>query len=339
MALPNGTLLKKGRYQVQKLLARGGFGFIYLTLDRLTEKSVVLKELIPVLVNDVDVLRRFVREGRTMQRLSHPNIARVEAMFKDYDNHYMVIEYMSGGSLSDRIERGRKLTLRQAAMVTVALCDALIYLHQMGITHCDLNPNNVLFDSEGRPKLVDLGIAHVSDTLVHRAWHTEQDFTMGTIFYMAPEQLDGVRDDPRVDLYALGVMFYEMLAGRHYLDFNLTGTPSVQAENIDRVRHQLPSPIPEIPSEINGIIQRVLAKRPDDRYPDVISFRQELAQALFPYLSVSEGIRLVAPFRSPDQSPSLTSDMTDWPPWVWAVLCAINVVVMIIFALLLLRSL
>jgi serine/threonine protein kinase len=338
MALPNGTLLKKGRYQVQKLLARGGFGFIYLTLDRLTGRQVVLKELIPVLVNDAEVLRRFVREGRTMQRLRHPNIARVDATFRDYDNYYMVIEYLPGGSLSDRMERRRRSSLSLAAMVTIALCDAVGYMHQIGITHCDLNPSNVLFDAEDRPKLVDLGIAHVSDAFVHRSWRTERDFSMGTVFYMAPEQLDGVRDDPRVDLYALGIMFYEMLAGRHYLEFDLTGTPVAQADNVNRVRDQLPEPIPGVPSEINAIILRALAKRPDDRYPDVISFRRELIQAMFPYLPTAQGIQLVSPFRSHRESLSVTPDAGNWPRWVLGVLFGMNLALMIIFALLMLWS-
>jgi serine/threonine-protein kinase len=332
MALLKGTLLQEGRYQIQRLLARGGFGFIYLTLDRLRGRQVVLKELIPMLVSDPQVQRRFVREGRTMQRLRHPNIARVEAMFREQGNHYMVIEYLSGGSLSDRLDRQPKLSLGQATRITTALCDALAYLHQTGITHCDLNPSNVLFDAQGCPKLVDLGIAHVADTFVHRSWRTERDFSMGTVVYMAPEQLMGRRDDPRIDLYALAAMFYQMVAGRHYLELDQAGTPGAQADNINRVRNENPGPVPELAPAVNRVVLRALAKSPEERYPDLVAFRHALVQAVLPSLPSEQGIRLVAPFRPFDGEDPASRETADWPYWIWGVLCAVNLAMMALLA-------
>jgi serine/threonine-protein kinase len=335
MALLKGTLLQNGRYQIQRLLAHGGFGFIYLTLDRRSGRQVVLKELIPMLVSDAQIQRRFIREGRTMQRLHHPNIARVEAMFRDGDNHYMVIEYLSGGSLADRLDREGKLSLSRATMITVALCDALSYLHGMGITHCDLNPSNVLFDDQGHPRLVDLGIAHVSDAFVHRSWRTERDFSMGTVVYMAPEQLAGMRHDPRIDLYALGAMFYQMVSGKHYADFDMTSTPGAQADNINRVRNEMPSPISTLSDEVNEVVLRALAKAPGDRHPDVATFRQALTKSLIPSLPSEQGIQLVAPFRPIGTQTALSAEADEWPRWVWGMLCAVNLGVMLLFAWLL----
>jgi serine/threonine-protein kinase len=335
MALLKGTLLQNGRYQIQKLLARGGFGFIYLTLDRRSGRQVVLKELIPMLVSDNQVQRRFVREGRTMQRLQHPNIARVEAMFRDGGNHYMVVEYLSGGSLAERLHRETKLSLSQATTITVALCDALSYLHQMGITHCDLNPSNVLFDKQSHPKLVDLGIAHVSEAFVHRSWRTERDFSMGTVVYMAPEQLSGRRDDPRIDLYALAAIFHQMVTGEHYLDFDLKGTPSAQADNINRVRNERPRAMADMPAGVNQVIARALAKDPNARFPDVMAFRQALVKALIPSLPSEQGFRLVAPFQPTGvRAPPVTAS-DEWPRWVWGTLVAINLALMLLFAWLL----
>jgi serine/threonine protein kinase len=336
VALPKGTALRKGRYRIQRLLARGGFGFIYLALDRLSGRQVVLKELIPTLMNDVDSLRRFIREGRTMQRLRHPNIARTEAMFKENDNHYIVIEYVSGGALSDRTDRGHKLNLSEAMMVALSLCNALAYLHEQGITHCDLQPGNVLFDTAGHCKLVDLGIAHVSNGFVHRAWQTERDLAIGTVFFMSPEQLDGVRDDPRVDLYALGALLYLMLAGRHYLDFDLRNTPGAQADNVNRVRHRVPVPIPDVPAEVNQVLLRALAKQPDARYPDVDSFRQDLVQAVLAYLSPESKMHLVLSSRSDNPGTLLRVRIDEWPRWIWIALLAINLATMLLVALLLL---
>jgi serine/threonine protein kinase len=335
MALLKGTLLKQGRYQIQKLLARGGFGFIYLALDRRSGRQVVLKELLPMLTSDAEVQRRFVREGRTMQRLQHPNIARVEATFKEQDNHYMVVEYLSGGSLADRLDRDHKLSLSQATAITVSLCDALTFLHQRGITHCDLNPSNVLFDAHGRPRLADLGIAHVSDTFVHRSWQTERDFAMGTIVYMAPEQLEGARDDPRLDLYALAAMFYQMVSGHHYLSFDMTGVPIAQADNINRVKSDAPNPCPDLPQGANQVVLRALAKDPSDRYPSVAAFRQALTQALISFLPSEQGIRLVAPFQPIEESSAVVTENGDWPRWVWPMLCAINATIMLLTAWLL----
>ena len=151
-----------------------------------------------------------------MQRLKHPSIAHTEVVFKEKGNHYIVMEYVSGGSLAGWMNRGHKFSLSEVVRVIIPLCDALAYLHKMGITHCDLQPSNVLFDTTGRCKLVDLGIAHISNEFVHRAWHTERDLAIGTVFFMSPEQLDGVRNDPRVDLYALGALLYPALTQSGY---------------------------------------------------------------------------------------------------------------------------
>lgn len=336
MALPKGTRLYRGRYQIQRLLARGGFGFLYLALDRVTGRQVVLKELIPMLISDTDTLRRFIREGRTLQRLDHPNVIKAEAMFKEEGHHYLVLEYLSGGTLSDVLGRGYKYELGDAVMIVAALCGALAYLHQKGITHCDLQPGNILFDDQGQPRLVDLGIAHISDALVHRPWHTERDLALGTVFYMAPEQLEGVRDDPRVDLYALGALFYQMLTGRHYLDFDLRNTPGARADNVALIRHGVPSPIPEIPDETNQVLLKVLAKRPQDRYCSVDAFHQDLVQATLPHLSPSNGAYVVSSL-GPDHltRPMRKLQTEEWPRWVWMTLACANLGMMLLIAFLL----
>jgi serine/threonine-protein kinase len=318
------------------LLARGGFGFLYLALDQLTGRQIVLKELIPTLVSDADALRRFIREGRTLQRLNHPNVIRAEAMFKEQGHHYLVLEYLSGGTLADELRRGQKFGLSDAVVIIAALCDAVTYLHKKGITHCDLQPSNILFDDQGQPKLIDLGIAHVADALVHRPWHTERDLAIGTVFYMAPEQLEGIRDDPRVDLYALGALLYQMLTGRHYLDFDMRNTPGARADNVTLVRDVAPSPIPEIPDKINQVLLKALAKQPADRYPTVDAFRQALVQAVLPRLSPSNGAYVASSFGPDRRSRSVQRPNTEeWPHWVWLTLAFANIGMMLLIAFLL----
>ena len=338
MAIQDGSLIRNGRYRIEKLLARGGFGFVYLALDNLARKRVVLKELNPALISDVEVLRRFIREGRTMIRLSHPHIVRAKGMFKNRGNYYLVLEHLTGGALSDYTDRGRRLSLNKASEVAVALCDALTYLHRSGIVHCDLNPSNILFDDQGRPKLTDLGIAHVPDDLVHRRWQTRGDFGPGTVLYMAPEQLAGVRDDPRVDQYALGVILYQILSGRLYLDFDLRNTPSVYAENIERVKNDLPEPLPQLPPEVADVILRALSKDPQDRYEDIEAFRQAFTDAWFLYKPAKRPkMRWTLPLLVRGRRRK-RDDNRDWPQWVWQALVAVNVLVMVIVALLLIGA-
>lgn len=335
MALSKGTQLHKNRYSISRLLARGGFGFIYLAQDTRTARQVVLKELIPELISDAEAVRRFIREGRTLQRLKHPNIVRAEAMFKENGHHYLVLEYLEGGVLADWLKRGQGISLHQAITIALALCSAVGYLHEMGIVHCDLQPGNVLFDGRGQPKLIDLGIAHVADTLVHRTWQTERNLAIGTIFYMSPEQLDGVRNDPRVDLYALGAMLYEMLSGHYYVDFDLRSTPGARADNINRVRGTQPEPIKGVPAEVNRVILRALSKLPQDRYPTVKAFAHELTQVSLPYLSPADAIYLASLGAEYRAEIALRPQREELPRWVWIALVLANLGIMLTLAILL----
>jgi serine/threonine-protein kinase len=235
------------------------------------------------------------------------------------------------------------MSLSRAAPIILSLCDAISYMHQRGIVHCDLNASNVILDQRGQPKLVDLGIAHVSDDFVHRAWQTQRSFAMGTILCMAPEQLDGARGDPRVDLYALATLFYQLLAGRPYLDFDTRQTPSAQAENVRRVRSEVPRPISDLPPAVMAVLLAALAKDPDDRYPDVEAFRRELTQVLLAHLPSQTGIGLLTPAKAGHEAhghaqskiQATSTQPFEWPPWIWGVLVAINVVVMVLVGFLL----
>jgi serine/threonine protein kinase len=343
MALSVGTTLQAERYQIKKLLSYGGYGFTYLAHDQLAKRQVVLKELIPALADHTDAVRRFVREARTMQRLRHPNIARTEATFRDRSNYYMVIEYVSGASLSDWADRGLKMSLSQAGPIMLALCDAVHYLHQRGIVHCDLNASNVLLDASGQPKLVDLGIAHVSDDFVHRSWQTQDAYAVGTILCVAPEQLKGMRADPRVDIYALGTLFYQVLAGRPYLDFEVQQTPSAQANNIYRVQNEAPQPIPGVPGAVMEVFFTALAKDPNDRYQDAAALRRALVQALVAHVPSRKGVQFLTPTLNRQvgltgSAPKAEPATLEWPGWIWGVLVAANVVVMLLVGLLLTRS-
>jgi serine/threonine protein kinase len=235
------------------------------------------------------------------------------------------------------------MSLSQAGPIFLALCDAVHYLHQRGIIHCDLNASNVLLDGKGQPKLVDLGIAHIADDFVHRAWQTQNAFAVGTIVCMAPEQLKGTRTDPRVDVYALGTLFYQMLAGRPYLDFETRQTPSAQADNIYRVQTEAPQPIPGVPGAVMDVLFTALAKAPDERYPDVAAMRRALVDALVAHVPSRKGVQFLTPTHAgqvgqASPAPKAELNVREWPPWIWGVILAANVAVMLLVGLLLIGT-
>ena len=266
---PNDTLLN-GQYRILRLLGRGGFGFVYQAQDTLLRDEVAIKELIPALVGDDATLKRFLAEARATMRLAHDHIVRTHNVFQEGGNYYIVMECMSGGSLEDRLREKGSLPVDEAVRIATEVCDGLGYAHQRGIVHCDLKPANILFASSGSAKVADFGIAHVSEQMLSRSWMTPAGFVAGTLPYMSPEQADGVREDPRVDVYALGAVLYRMLTGRTYLDFDQRETPGAQADNVLRIRNAKPDPPSahnrRIPAWLDGVVLKALSKRPEERY-------------------------------------------------------------------------
>ncbi|MEJ2736793.1 MAG: serine/threonine-protein kinase [Anaerolineae bacterium] len=225
MALNPGHTLSNGHYRILRLLGRGGFGFVYLAQDTLLDEEVAIKELIPALVGDEVMLRRFLAEARATMRLTHKRIVRTYNIFSEDGNYYIVMEYMPGGSLEERLREHGPLPVEEAVRAAAEVCEGLACAHEEGVVHCDLKPHNILFDAGGGAKVADFGIAHVSGEMLTRSWMTPAGFVAGTLPYMSPEQTDGVRDDPRVDVYAVGAVLYRMLTGQTYLDLDARETP------------------------------------------------------------------------------------------------------------------
>jgi Tol biopolymer transport system component len=280
--LQPGTVLDN-KYCIEATLGRGGFGHVYRAQEQLTGETVAIKELIPALVGDPQMVQRFIQEARATLRLTHSSIARTYNIFRDGGTYYLAMEYLPGGSLADRLKEGA-LPLEEALRIISDLCAALSYAHRQGVVHCDIKPANVLFNARGEVHLADFGIAHVSETMMTRQMYTGTGTVIGTMRYMAPEQLEGVRDDARVDIYALGALLYEMLAGRPYLDFETETTPAAQMRNLHRIQSESPRPIrtvnPTIPEWLAMVLERTLAKSPEDRFPTA----EALQQALVPRL-------------------------------------------------------
>jgi phosphate/phosphite/phosphonate ABC transporter binding protein len=277
--LQPGTILDN-KYEIEAVIGQGGFGYVYRARERLTGETVAIKELVPTFADRPKMVQRFIQEARATLRLSHPHIARTHTIFDDQGTYYLAMEYLPGGSLADKLKVG-PLPVEEVLRIASALCDALAYAHREGVVHCDIKPANVLFDERGRVRLADFGIAYVSSELITRQFFTTAGTAMGTVRYMAPEQLEGVRDDARVDIYAVGALLYEMLAGRPYLDFETESTPAAQMRNVQRIQSESPTPLhevnPRIPQRLARAVEQALDKKPGARPHSVVALRRLLA--------------------------------------------------------------
>lgn len=329
----SGDTLHKSRYRVTRLLHRGGFGFIYLAQDQVLGRDIVLKELIPALADDPATLKRFIREAQTTSRLVHPNIVRTLDVFTDRGNHYIAMEYLTGGSLEELLSERERLSPDEAVLIAADICAGLNEAHSHGVYHCDLKPGNVLFDKNGVAKLTDFGVAHVSDTLITRTWRTARDFSLGTLPYMAPEQLDGVRNDPRVDVYALGAVLYQMLSGRPYLQFDQRDTPGAQADNVSFIRHRRPQPLDDLPPEVNAVVMKALAKRPARRYESAMALRSALVQASLPHVTSVRAVMALSPLESAtSRPPGLLARRAPPADWIWLATAATGASLLLLLA-------
>lgn len=304
MALNPGNTLNNNHYCITRRLGRGGFGFVYLAQDTLLGEEVAIKELIPALVGDEAMLKRFLAEARATMRLTHKHIVRTHNVFQEGENYYIVMEYMAGGSLEDRLRAGGPLPVAEAVRVAAEVCEGLSCAHEEQVVHCDLKPANILFDAKGIAKVADFGIAHVSGEMLTRSWMTPSGFVAGTLPYMSPEQTEGVRDDPRIDVYALGAVLYRMLTGRTYLEFDQRETPGAQADNVLLIRREPPiapsAHNPAVPAQLDAVVRKALAKQPGGRYTSANEMRAALLRKPMP-----------APVSAPRQR------STALPGWFW----------------------
>ncbi|BBO73313.1 hypothetical protein DSCW_07300 [Desulfosarcina widdelii] len=203
--------MKYGRYEVVKELGRGTMGVVYQAHDPQIDRMVALKVLRPDRVVSQDFVLRFLREAKAIGRISHPNIVTVYDVGQDHGTIYIAMEFLEGRPLNEAI-KGRTLPPDEAVQMCSEVAEALGYAHSKGITHRDIKPSNIILTPDHRTKLTDFGIARIEDP--DAAQQTQAGDILGTPVYMAPEQVMGQKADGRTDLYALGVILYEMVVGK-----------------------------------------------------------------------------------------------------------------------------
>lgn len=250
-----------GRYRLDERIGEGGMAVVYRGYDLVLNRVVAVKVLRDQYISDSNFLRRFEREAQSAARLSHPHIANVYDVGQDGHTRYIVMEYVDGPNLKELIRRQGPFSVDGAAFIIRQVAEALDYAHAHGLVHRDIKPQNILVDQNGHVKVVDFGIAKgLSDANL-----TEDGTGMGTVHYVSPEQARGAQATPASDVYATGVVLYEMLTKR--LPFEADTPVGVAMQHVS-ANPPPPSQFnPAIPPEVEAIVLRALAKNPADRYP------------------------------------------------------------------------
>ena len=259
-----------GNYKIVEKLGEGGMGAVYKGIDTMLDREVAIKALKPELASQTAIVERFRKEAVTLAKLHHPNIATLYSMFRHGEELFMVLEYVRGLCLDDIIARRGAMDVAEVMPVFCQILDGIDHAHALGIIHRDIKPGNMILTEGGTMKVLDFGIARLLGT--NRM--TRAGSIIGTLEYMAPEQVRGLDTDARSDTYSLGMMLYEVLTGR---------TPFETENEFELMQSQtemMPVPPrsirPEIPAEVEQLIIRSIQKNPDQRFQTAGEFRDAI---------------------------------------------------------------
>src|SRR5579885_1444713 len=278
--VPGRTTL--GSYRILEKLGEGGMGAVYLAKDKRLGRRVAVKLLPTHFASDDERVRRFEQEARAASALNHPNILTVHEIAESKGRRFIVTEFVEGRTLRERLLSEGRFALAEALDVCAQVAGALAKAHASGIVHRDIKPENVMVDDEGHVKVLDFGIAKQlarargvdTEAPTNARVNTAAGVVLGTSTYMSPEQLRGLDLDARTDIWSLGVMLYEMLAGRAPFGAKTYG------DLVVAILHDEPPPLsafcPESPAELDDVVRRTLAKETESRWPSAKELQNEL---------------------------------------------------------------
>ena len=269
------------RYRVDSFIGRGGMAEVYRVWDQQRAVFLAMKLLREDLAEDVVFLRRFKREAENLAKMQHPHIVRSYGLERQGRIAFLLMDYVEGSTLRGEVfDTGKPIPLQRVLAVMRPVCSALHYAHQMGMVHCDIKPANIMIESSGRVLLADFGIARMTDAA------TATMVGAGTPAYMAPEQVRGEGPTPQTDIYALGVVLYEMLTGgeRPFTGEHAQTTGSTSEKVRWEQMHRVP-PSPRrynqmISSEVEAVVMKCLEKDPVKRYPSSLDLLNALSMAM-----------------------------------------------------------
>ncbi|MDA0242615.1 MAG: protein kinase [Chloroflexi bacterium] len=295
------------RYVLEALLGQGGMSTVYRGLDPNLRRQVAVKLIHPHLANNPEFVRRFEEEAAAVASLRHPHIVQVYDFNHDHDTFYMVLEYVQGVTLEERLadlaQQGHRLSLPEVRRMMGEIITAVGYAHSQGMIHRDLKPANIMVRPDGSTTLMDFGVVK----MLGGDQHTATGAVMGTISYMAPEQIKGLRADHRADLYALGAILYELVAGhRPFMGDNSASTMMMHlTQPVPDLRDELREVEPDMTNlgVLAEVVQKGMAKEPEERFQTAAQMWAALHGQEPPDFAPAE-------FASPDQTMFMPSTAT-----------------------------
>ena len=261
------------RYEIHKRIGRGGMADVFSARDLLLDRQVAVKVLFPEFATDANFVERFRREAQSAASLSHPNIVNVYDWGKFEGTYFIVMEEVQGRTLAEILATNKQLTSKQAAEIASEVAAALGFAHDNHVAHRDIKPANILIGTNGQVKVADFGIARALNAPTE-ANLTQVGSVMGTATYFSPEQAQGAQPDPRSDLYSLGIVLYEMVAGKP--PFTGENPVSIAYKQVHDAPQPLVQIVADVPRSFEAIVAKLLAKDPKLRYPSAAALRDDL---------------------------------------------------------------
>lgn len=263
-----------GRYQILELIGGGGMSNVYLAHDRILDRDVAIKILRYNFSDEDELHRRFQREASSATSLTHPNIVSIYDVGEEEDMHYLVMEYIKGQTLKQYIQQYAPVSPMRAVSIMLELTSAIAHAHQNQIIHRDVKPQNILMDEEGNVKITDFGIAMA----LSATSFTKTNSVLGTVHYLSPEQARGGIATVKSDMYALGIVLYELLTGQ--LPFMGESAVSIALKHLQAETPSVRKIVPSIPQSLENVVLKATAKEPHHRYANVEAMRTDLQTVL-----------------------------------------------------------
>jgi serine/threonine protein kinase len=263
-------LTRIGKYEVECVVGEGSMGVVYRAIDPQINRRVAIKVMSDAVAQDTSLRDRFLREAQTAGSLQHPNVVTIYDFGEVEDHLFIAMEYVEGNDLADLLSKNVAIPIIEGLDLTVGLLNGLAYAHKRGIIHRDIKPANVRVDTEGKARLMDFGVAHLASSDM-----TSTGMLLGTPAYMAPEQITGGSVTAETDIFSVGAVLYELLAGRR--PFVGDTLQSLMYSILNRAPESLEAIVPKLPPGLHDVVMRALQKEPSQRYHSAMAMANDLS--------------------------------------------------------------